>query len=295
MTNTDIVLTAFSSPDGSAELQALLEKADQAGATVILFANGFANTVSMKRGKLYLLPSKPFERVGDPERMSIETMSNVIGMWGWTAEFIGACVAQGKMPCVYQSYGMPGGRERGEALRGFYFHDMSNVRVQDAKDLGLRLLKKTADSLNKARIDNKDGFVKAASMLRDSRLSSNVVHVGFIGHLYPQELQQPQTPSWFRIENEPTNVNSGDVIVYLGYQAFPWSQLKTLTAHQAVVMCSLPAPAEFTSSPNHVYLNPFWEIPDGCLDVEGYDVPLIPLSGIMDTAIYWQLVDLISN
>ena len=50
-----------------------------------------------------------------------DTVINIINAWTWTGEFIGACTRQGKMPTVYESYGLPGGRERDVKYKGRCF------------------------------------------------------------------------------------------------------------------------------------------------------------------------------
>ncbi len=287
----DTVIAATPARD-NAGLKELLEAADKAGATVILFGNGCAPP-PLTHGKLRILPAKPFP--ADPQRVSIESMSNVIGAWGWNAEFIAACVARGKMPGIFQSFGMPGGRQRSEALQECAFHETSNVTAADAKDLGMRFFQKVADSLKTSLAKNRDGFGKAAEMIRACRKAGGAVRISGIGHMFPSELQQPQAPGWFSHVGSPTNRAPADVNVFLGYQVFPYELLKAAPGSRTVVTSSDPPPAEFTANPGNIYLDPCWEIRDACLIVKGYDVPVIPISGIMTSAIYWQLVDSLEN
>ena len=50
-----------------------------------------------------------------------DTFVNLANLWAFTGEFIAACTRHGKMPVVYQSYSLPGGRERAESLRSRRF------------------------------------------------------------------------------------------------------------------------------------------------------------------------------
>ena len=58
----------------------------------------------------------------------IDTVANVIDLWTWTGEFVAACTRLGQMPVLYQSYGLPGGRERAKKYQGKRFHDDSAVQ-----------------------------------------------------------------------------------------------------------------------------------------------------------------------
>ena len=292
LTGMDIVIAATTARD-SAGLEELLDAADKAGATVILFANGFAPPAPLKRGKLRILPVEPF--AADPRRVSVESMSNLVGAWGWTAEFIAACVERGKMPGIFQSFGMPGGRKRSEALRECAFHGTSSVTPGDAKDLGLRFFQAVSDSLKTALAQNRAGFGKAAEMIMACRKAGGAVRISGIGHMFPAELRQPQAPDWFTHVSSPTNGADNDINVFLGYQVFPYELLNAAPGRRFVVTSSDPPPAEFTARPGNIYLDQCWEIRDACLRLKGYDVPVIPISGIMTTAIYWQLVENLVN
>ena len=39
-----------------------------------------------------------------------------------------------------------------------------------------------------------------------------------------------------------------------------------------------------------LYIRPHWPIEDACVDLKGYDVPILPASGVMQAAVYWALV-----
>jgi len=37
------------------------------------------------------------------------------------------------------------------------------------------------------------------------------------------------------------------------------------------------------------HINPHWPIADACIPVPGYDVPILPASGVINAAIYWAI------
>ena len=66
----------------------------------------------------------------------IDTVANLVELWTWTGEFVAACTRLGKMPVLYQSYGLPGGPERGKKYQGKRFHDDLTVKPIPAGLLG---------------------------------------------------------------------------------------------------------------------------------------------------------------
>lgn len=40
-----------------------------------------------------------------------------------------------------------------------------------------------------------------------------------------------------------------------------------------------------------LYLDLGWPLTDACVRVPGYDVPILPASGVFQAAIYWALAD----
>jgi hypothetical protein len=49
-------------------------------------------------------------------------------------------------------------------------------------------------------------------------------------------------------------------------------------------------PAQPPEPASHIlYLDPAWPLADGCVTVSGYDVPILPSSGVIQAAIYWTI------
>ena len=40
---------------------------------------------------------------------------------------------------------------------------------------------------------------------------------------------------------------------------------------------------------NILYLDPGWPLADGCVAIPGYDIPILPASGVIQAAIYWAI------
>jgi hypothetical protein len=310
----DTVLAAFAGAPGTLpkELSDLVTKASAARARVVLFASTDANALQTAPGvapnTLFALPKKAFRDSARPSGLSIESVSNVVGMWAWTGEFVAAAAAQGKMPAFYESIGMPGGRERDNALSGVRFHPVTNVTPTAASGAGSRYLDALSTALSKTIKENSSQFTQAGTLLRASRAAGGVVKTYYLGHMFPMEITVPQNPASFTtatqiplpagmvpglVEAAPTNIlGPNDIGLILGYQAFPSVVVDSAPNGTWIVTSSHRALGEYTSNPKHVYLNPFWDTQDAVVRVEGYDIDILPISGVMQSAIYWQLVEL---
>ena len=56
-------------------------------------------------------------------RCPLDTVANLAALWACTGEFVAASTRRGRMPVLYQSYGLPGGLDRAKKYQGKKFHD----------------------------------------------------------------------------------------------------------------------------------------------------------------------------
>jgi len=118
--------------------------------------------------------------------------------------------------------------------------------------------------------------------------------------MFPTELQGPGRPDWqiaakYRIDaTMPDGLNKGDVVLFLQYQLFPWDFTTALQAKgvQLIVSSSMKPMDHWATDADIDYINPFWEVQDAAVDLPGYDIKILPTSGILQSVVYWQLVGL---
>lgn len=309
LTAADTIIAGLDRPTTDTTLTDLLDKARTAGAHVVLFSNQPA--LPAAPGDLRYFPAHyTADKLPAPNSLDTGPVSNVIGTWLWMSEFVSACVAEGKMPCMYESIGMPNGRERDAPFRGKTFHVATEVKPDAARNLGGRYLDVLLASLKKLTTDDTAAFERAATLLRQSHTDGGTVHTYHLGHMFPAALTGPPSPDWFTVSGvvlPPTpnttppvlapsveGVGAHDIVLVIGYQSFPWAMQEGMEKSGAswiVTSSHLPL-SEFTQNPRNVYINPFWDAPDAVITLPGYDVPILPISGIIQNGIYWQLVEL---
>lgn len=297
LSDKDIILAASIDETLTDTFLTLVNKAAAAKCQIILFSASLHQPLP-KAGCITFLPGRKFSLTPDIYPVNIESVSNIIGMWTWTAEFTAACVRQGKMPCFFESVLVPGGLDLYKMLKqsSLSFYAYSNVTPADVKNLGRRYLQSVTDSLAKIRGDNDQAFRKGADFIRDCHASGHNVWVNYIGHMFPGEFDAKQNPAWFTPATiAPENKSAPeDVIIILGYQEFPWIRTADISknGNYCILTCSHKPPAEFTRNIKNSYINPFWEMTDAAVSINNYDAKILPVSGVMQATIYWQLVEM---
>jgi hypothetical protein len=229
-------------------------------------------------------------------RFPLDTVANISDLWIWTGEFVAACTRLGKMPVLYQSYGLPGGVERGKKYQGKRFHDDLTIQPIGPGVLGreyLSQIKLTLAGIQKTQIPK---IVQAAKWWRQA--SSNSTTILVTGHMFPRHAQDPRTISCGRFVPAPAwedkeLLDAGrppEFVLYLGYQFAPRKLVDRAGASGVKLVYATVQPAQPPEpASNILYLDPGWPLTDGCVRVPGYDVPILPASGVLQAAIYWAI------
>jgi hypothetical protein len=227
--------------------------------------------------------------------LPVDTLANIINLWTWTGEFVAACTRQGKMPVLYQSYGVPGGIERAKIYQNKIFHDDLTIKPIKSGLLGSAYLDTIETSLKMIR--KKEIFRIALSATWWQEAGDEKSRIIAMGHMFPAHFKDSRAP-------QPSSMEAGThqekikekiddcrLILFVGYQ-YPPQLIASQAAEsdfRLVYLTVQPAsPAEIND--RMIYINPYWPLADGCVKVPGYDVTILPASGVIDAAIYWSIL-----
>ncbi len=271
-THHDVVLYAVPGALGDGDLS-LLKKWPEEGTTVITFCS----------------PAGVWD-----EHFPVDTVVNVIELWTWTGEFVAACTRLGKMPVLYQSYGLPGGPERGKKYHGKRVHDDLAIKAIPAGVLGRQYLDQIEQMLAKIEKTQMPNLLQAAKWWGQARSATTLV----TGHMFPRHGQDPRAlhlcelvavPAWEDKELLDAS-HPPSFVLYLGYQFAPQKLVEQAKAMGvSLVYCDVQ-PARPPEPAGHIlYIDPGWPLADGCVTVPGYDVPILPASGVVQAAVYWTI------
>jgi hypothetical protein len=271
-TNHNIILYAVPGSVGPEDLK-LLDQWQEKGAAVIKFSSAAG---------LYR------------DHFPLDTVANIVDLWTWTGEFVAGCTRLGKMPVLYQSYGLAGGPERGRKYQGKRFHDDLIIKPIPAGVLGRQYLDEIDRMLAKIRDAQMPKVLQAARWWEQATSAKIMV----TGHIFPRHAQDPRSlppgsfaavPAW-----EDKDLLDSDhppqFVLYVGYQFAPQKLIDQAKAMGVKLVYfdvqpgQAPEPAR-----NILYIDPAWPLADGCVTVPGYDVPILPASGVVQAAIYWTI------
>jgi hypothetical protein len=270
----DVVLYAAPG-DFRADDLGLIEKLQQNGATAI----AFQSTGGLFKGKA-----------------PVDTVANVIGLWTWTGEFVGACTRLGKMPVLYKSYGLPGGMERGKKYEGKQFHDDLTVPAIKPGTLGKAYLAQLEVMVHGLQRDGLPKLHQAAEWCLATPATSRLTLV--TGHMFPRHAQDSRAISFCTLASAPAWENKSLIdethppqfVLLLGYQSAPQKLLDLARSRGFKLVYSCVEPGQMPLGVEGVmYIRPGWPLTDACVNVPGYDIPILPASGVVHAAIYWSI------
>lgn len=268
------------------------------GAYVIAFASGTDEAGTLTLPDIVINNGGPLglEVADDGEKKlcPVDTVVNVINMWVWTGEFTAACTRFGKMPILHQSAGLPGGRERYGKYRGKRFHKQLTPKSIPPGILGNAYLDAIESYLLSFRNTQMDKLRIAARWLGDTKKDAALLT---IGHLFPAHFLDPRAVQYFSIQRslKPADLESllkeKKFVFFCGYQAAVQEMVDLAAKYGCKLVYLTVKPATIAEpKDNIIYMRPGWPLADACVSVPGYEVPILPPSGVVNAAIYWALL-----
>ncbi len=229
------------------------------------------------------------------------TLANAIPAWMFTGEIVGALTRIGKMPVVFETIGAYGGYARMAQYKSgeIAFHDDRNVPPCAAGALANAYAEAVTGMLLRIEKEERTALDRAGEWVREARNGKKQLFMYSMGHLFPDEVGNTDigrlfhSAGWnagFRAPHPEDSYREGDLAVHIGYQ-HPTDALlrRARPAGARVVYVSLFADRDFAKDDGVIWIDPMWNWPDACVPLEGYDVPLLPASGIINGAVAWEI------
>ena len=304
----DVVLvgTLNLNPDGQrAELRAMRE----AGALVILFgseesplkdeadfliSNGFllgaAPVVTIEGWSEPICPAAP--------------VANIAALWTFEGELVAACTRRGKMPVMCLSIYMEGAQERLTKYEPYAFHEDMVIAPVPPGQVGGDFLAEMRRCLGGMRAHQIPAFQKGG------RRIASVIHIGYTGwvvarghHLQHHPFKLPGNPGILNSSRAATRgpdqlaqlvtaMGPKDALVYVGYYPNPTEYLEYLRVARfpSVFIIGGQETDPLTPNPWETNIDPYWERGDACVEIPGYDIKILPPSGVIQTTALWMII-----
>ncbi len=309
LSGNDVVLvgTLDLDPDTQA---AQLEKLKESGVLIILFGSRNSKVAPLADHLIDngLEPGiVPVMNINENTVIGpVAPMANVINMWTFSSELIGAMNRRGKMPTLWQSMFVPGAAPRNLRIANIEFDPDVTVQKVDPGVLGRQFVTAARACLDSMRINELERFTEAGVLCAKTLKSGKKVVTTLIGHFMVDQTRMPGYPDIFDVKaNEygrgylEKAMGEGDVYLHVGYSYTPIDELSVARESKAkTVAVFTPGPVQVGEgspvSPDKslidVYINPYWKHGDSVVEVPGYDVKVMPVSGVVMVTSYWMIL-----
>jgi len=232
--------------------------------------------------------------------------ANIVAVWTWTGEFVAALTRRGKMPALYQSVKVPGAMERNKPFENLKFHEAAPTKVA-AGDLARQYLQQLRASLTLLRDQDLGAIRRVAEQAMAVRQAGHRAHIFTHGHAIQHDIGIPHDPGFFHQVNrglfylrEDHGIAQGDFVFCLGYDMVfkGWyfeDVVDRLRATGATLAWSMTdynqdpvnGPAAIPAGETIIWQH--WAMGDAVATVPGYDVKILPTSGVIAEAILWMV------
>ena len=239
----------------------------------------------------------PFGGEGYP----LISLQNLVVLWTFTGEIVAALTRIGQMPAMYQSVLVAGARDRNARFVGSRFHQTHQVPAIPPGQVGGGYLDEIGGIL-RALIEEEAGAIDRVGAVCAQVLNDGgVIHAGMISHFPVHQHGAPGDPLYMRrlgrLDGESPSVaelerelESGDLFFFLGYYRRPTQAYEVVRRVGArIVEVITGGGSDGPPQPDYV-IRPKWPFGDAVTRVPGYDVEILPSSGIVQAAIYWAVV-----
>ena len=301
----DAVILGWSGAPPDQELE-LLQDLRASGALIVgIGPASWAGADEQLGADLFLESEIPLlEAVTAPfggEGYPLISLQNLVVLWTFTGEIVAALTRVGRMPAMYQSVLVAGARDRNARFVGSRFHQAHQVPAMPPGQVGGDYLD-AIGAILRTLIEEEAGAIDqvgavCAQVLNDGR----VVHAGMISHFPVYQHGAPGDPLYMRrlarLDGESPSVaelerelQRGDLFFFLGYYRRPTQAYEVARrAGARIVEVITGDGSDGPPQPDYV-IRPRWPFGDAVTRVPGYDVEILPSSGIVQAAIYWAVV-----
>ena len=222
---------------------------------------------------------------------------NIATGWTWCVELANACAAQGRAPVFLMSGGLASGFDRNQQHEGKAFHDEGESQLQPAPagQKGREYLAELQRCFTSIRATEMGRLDEIGSVAAATREEGHTVWCASIGHNLGAQKGLQGDPEFFRLSfperDEVAELNNGDFYIYNGYYFFPEEELQAARATVSRSAWVLGGREIETIYPHggEIHVNAYWQYGDTSLHLPGYDVRVVPPSGVIATAMLWLL------
>ena len=233
--------------------------------------------------------------VGQSATCPAASAVNVAAGWTWCVELANACATLGKAPVFLMSGGLASGFDRNQQHEGRSFHDEDEYQLQPAPagQKGGEYLSELQRCFTSIRATELRRLDEIGAVAAATRSAGHAVWCASIGHNLGAQRNLDGDPGFFQLVfpegNEVPELAEGDFYIYNGYYFFPEEELRAARATVSRSAWIMGGREIETLYPHEgeICVNAYWRYGDTSLHLPGYDVRVVPPSGVITTAMLW--------
>ncbi len=218
-------------------------------------------------------------------------MGNVLSMWCLTGEIAAATARQGKTLVFWQSVLVPGSRTRNARYKDLLFHDgLPQMAPVEAGTLSAAYLDRVAAMLTRIADSELEKIMATGREMGRRAAAGTPVALLTTSHLIPK-IAELET-NWFEFVSDSNRLEKAlaraGSLVYLGYTGVDlevWRTVRRAGVNAVWISGELPNQTDFEYFGDTV-IDEHWRLGDSAVKVPGYDVRILPVSGIAQLFIY---------
>ena len=259
---------------------------------------GWIDNHAAPHGGLCLAPD------GQTWVLPTDGVGNMIAMWTWVGEFVGACTRLGKMPTMWESVMAPGSIPRDNKFRKHRYQTTTPTPVAPGEggSMYLRALRPALIDLHYLEAGH---IRQVAELALAAKAQGHALYYAGAGHTFSGLQDVPHDPklfapswegTWWDMRKMPA-YQPGDFVLCVGYDSpyegpaskdwaararaagarLAWS----FTDYHPELVAGLP--------PDEIFINQRWALGDALVQFPGYDIQVLPPSGVIAQAVLWMV------
>lgn len=236
------------------------------------------------------------------------TVANAVVAWTWCAELFAACTRKGYTPVMYQSIVLDRKSERFNKYKDFRFHENETVDPVPAGTLGREYLTQVKSVLRDVSTTSWPAIVRTARVASDTLIDGGNVYVWTLTHYthYHHGGKLAADPGSFKAMNATyqflAKPGDNDLAIVVGYCHPPGAPgpyvkdaygdtmiIRRAGRGVAWVINGYQTNPDVDLMPNEWIVDQRWAEGDAVVKVKGYDIPILPSSGVVAEAMMWTI------
>ena len=304
----DVVIAGWSVTDSDSD-RSLISQLRQTGAFVIGIgpeAKQFSRNLDVF---LHSDPPRPKAVLAhlENEPYPLVSLQNLLLLWTFTGELVAAMTRGGHMPVMFQSVLMQGAQDRNKSFGTRRFHTTHDVPPIPPGQLGGAYLDGITTCFRSLR-NEAPAVTRAAAAAVEVLNNNRQIHAFLISHFPVHQAGAPGDPGYMTALETFTGetpdaaelerkLGPGDLFFFLGYYRRPTTAYEVARRRECTIVEVITGADESIPDghdPDYK-IDPGWHYSDSLVDVPGYDVRILPASGILQAAVYWSVIGQITE